>query len=165
MSKPGGRRAPKSSTRNPPPPKGDPDETIDRSIAPSTSRGDLDAKEDASVNGDKKDAKIADEIVVAPAAPKPQSAGATIRDAGQKLLAMTMKQEWTSIDPVMKQLEKIVAAGASEASAVPLAGVMDPVSMNFVNFVSCVMIDDRKQPTSKFSVELAQRLVAYLCGS
>lgn len=126
MSKPGGRRAPKSSARNPPPPT---EEATDRSIAPSASRGDIDAKDDASTNGDKKETKNVDDATTTSApAPKPQSAGATIRDAGQKLLSLTMKQEWTSIDVVMKQLEKIVAAAATEGSAVPLAGVMDPVS-------------------------------------
>lgn len=126
MSKPGGRRAPKSSTRNPPPPVED---TTDRSIAPSASRGDIETKDDASTNSDKKDTKSGDEGATTAPAPKPQSAGATIRDAGQKLLSLTMKQEWTSIDVVMKQLEKIVAAGTSESSAVPLAGIMDLVSM------------------------------------
>lgn len=125
MSKAGGRRAPKSSTRNPPLPI---DEPIDRSIAPTVSRSDIEPKDDASSNGDKKEMKSGDETT-APA-PKPQSAGATIRDAGQRLLGLTMKQEWTSIDPVMKQLEKIVASGTSEGSAAPLAGVMDPVSIS-----------------------------------
>lgn len=151
MSKPGGRRAPKSSTRNPPPPA---EEATDRSIVPPVVRGDIETKDDASSNGDKKDTKSGDEATAAAVpAPKPQSAGATIRDAGQRLLSLTMKQEWTSIDPVMKQLEKIVSSGTSEGSAAPLAGVMDPVSnaMRWILFLFCfyfysfcAMIDDRK---------------------
>lgn len=45
-----------------------------------------------------------------------------------------MKQEWTSIDTVLKQLEKIVAAGGGETHTAPLAGVMDPVTEKFVHF-------------------------------
>lgn len=130
MSKAGGRRVPKSSTRNPPPPV---EETGERSTAPHVARVDAELKDDVSANGDKKDPKSGDEAAAAAAAapaPKPQSAGATIRDAGQKLLSLAMKQEWTSIDPVLKQLEKIVAAGTSEGSLAPLAGVMDMVNIN-----------------------------------
>lgn len=147
MSKPGGRRAPKSSTRNPPPPAED---TTDRSIAPTAGRIDIETKDDASSNGDKKDAKGGEEAAATAPAAKPQSAGATIRDAGQRLLSLTMKQEWTSIDPVMKQLEKIVASNASEASAVPLAGVMDPVSIQIPFFFFAGMIDDRNGLRQEF---------------
>lgn len=127
MSKAGGRRAPKSSARSTP--AAATEETTDRPLPSAVSRSDLEVKDgEKSPNGDKKDAKNVDETAPAP---KPQSAGATMRDAAQKLLMQTMKQEWTSIDPVLKQLEKIAASGASEASAVPLAGVMDPVRFIF----------------------------------
>lgn len=120
MSKPGGRRAPKSSARSQPPAA---DETP---AAPS--RPEAEAKEEPAANGDKKEPKNGDEA--AALAPKPQSAGATMRDAANKLLMLTMKQEWTSIDPVLKQLDKIAASNSSEASNVPLAGVMDPVRLS-----------------------------------
>lgn len=133
MSKPNPRRAAKSSSRKVARDT-EKDESTDRTasrsaLAAATSRGaaDTDPK-DETANGDKKDAKTADDSATAPAAPKPQSASATIRDAGQKLLSLTMKQEWTSIDPVLKQLEKIVAAAGGEAHTAPLAGVMDPVT-------------------------------------
>lgn len=87
---------------------------------------DADAKDETTTNGDK--VKTPDDAAAAPTAPKPQSASVTIRDAGQKLLTLTMKQEWNSIDPVLKQLEKVVAAGAGETHTAPLAGLADPVS-------------------------------------
>lgn len=117
------------------------DRTTSRSAAATatTSRTttDKDPKEDPTAS-DNKDGKSPDDEKAAPAAPKPQSAGATIRDAGQKLLSLTMKQEWTGIDTVLKQLEKIVAAGGGETNVAPLAGIMDPVSfaisMKIVSF-------------------------------
>lgn len=87
---------------------------------------DADAKDETTTNGEK--VKTPDDAAAAPAAPKPQSASVTIRDAGQKLLTLTMKQEWNSIDPVLKQLEKVVAAGGGETHTAPLAGLADPVS-------------------------------------
>lgn len=135
MSKPNPRRAAKSSSRKPARDTEN-DESTDRTTsrsaataAASTSRatGENDPK-DETANADKKDGKTPDETATTPTAPKPQSAGATIRDAGQKLLSLTMRQEWTSIDTVLKQLEKIVAAGGGEQNVAPLAGVMDPVS-------------------------------------
>lgn len=137
MSKPNPRRGGKSSTRRPARDT-EKDESTDRaarSAVPketATSRGttataaaktdETETKDDGTTNTDtKKDPKED-----APA-PKPQSAGATMRDACQKLLNLTMKQEWTSIDPVLKQLEKIVSNSATPELK-PLAGVMDPVS-------------------------------------
>lgn len=135
MSKPNPRRAAKSSSRKPAR-DAENDESTDRTTsrsaattAASTSRatGENDPK-DETANGDKKDGKTPDDTATTPTAPKPQSAGATIRDAGQKLLSLTMRQEWTSIDTVLKQLEKIVAAGGGDQNVAPLSGVMDPVS-------------------------------------
>lgn len=134
MSKPNPRRAAKSSSRKPVRDTEN-DESTDRTAsrsaaatAATTTKGECDPK-DETANGDKKDGKTPDDTATTPAAPKPQSAGQTIRDAGQKLLSLTMRQEWTSIDTVLKQLEKIVAAGGGEQNVAPLAGVMDPVSI------------------------------------
>lgn len=135
MSKPNPRRPAKSSSRKPNR-ETEQDESTDRttirSANPSASRpaAENDPK-DEDANGDNKDEKTTDDTTTATGAekPKPQSAGATIRDAGQKLLSLTMKQEWTSIDPVLKQLEKIVAASGAETNVAPLAGVTDPVSV------------------------------------
>lgn len=117
------------------------DRTTSRSAAATATvlrtTTDKDPKEDPTAS-DNKDGKSPDDEKAAPAAPKPQSAGATIRDAGQKLLSLTMKKEWTGIDTVLKQLEKIVAAGGGETNVAPLAGIMDPVSfaisMKIVSF-------------------------------
>lgn len=66
-----------------------------------------------------------------PPAPKPQSAGTISRDQGQKLLGLAVKQEWSSIEPVMKILEKVVAANG-ENMVLPLIAVCDPVSSFFL---------------------------------
>lgn len=129
MSKPGGKRVPsKTSAKNPPV------KAADDSNADAT-RTDNDGKDDMP-NADKKENKSGDEAQAPPTTTtgdKPKSAGVTMRDAGQKLLALTMKQEWTAIDPILKQLEKIVAQAGSEANLMPLAGVMDPVSNLFLS--------------------------------
>lgn len=146
MSKPNPKRGTKSSSRKTTArDNAEKDESTDRtasrSAVPGTGSGgggggggsatrtptDADAKDEATTNGDKKDVKTPDDTTTAPTAPKPQSASVTIRDAGQKLLTLTMKQEWNSIDPVLKQLEKVVAAGGGETHAAPLAGLADPV--------------------------------------
>jgi len=62
--------------------------------------------------------------------PKPGSAGATTRDAAQRLLALCQKSEWPGVDQLLKNLEKVVSSSGSaeEGVANPLAGVADPVS-------------------------------------
>lgn len=147
MSKPIPRRAAKSSSRKPTArDTAEKDESADRTTSRSAVAGtgsgggggsaartptDADTKDETTANGDKKDVKTPDDTTTTPAAPKPQSASVTIRDAGQKLLTLTMKQEWTSIDPVLKQLEKVVASGGGEKYTAPLAGLMDPVILKF----------------------------------
>lgn len=144
MSKPNPRRAAKSSSRKPAR-ETEHDESTDRAsrsaINPATSRAD-DTK-DETAKDEKKDGKTPDDTAITPSEkPKPtRSESATIRDAGQKLLSLTMKQEWTSIDPVLKQLEKIVTAGGGETNTAPLAGVADPVSIYFV------LLNERKKHT------------------
>lgn len=153
MSKPNPKRGTRSSSRKTTA-NADKDESAERttvrSAVPGSATGagvggtsgtgsatrtptDADAKDETATNGDK--VKTPDDTAVAPAAaaaaPKPQSASVTIRDAGQKLLTLTMKQEWNSIDPVLKQLEKVVAAGAGETHTAPLAGLADPVRYIF----------------------------------
>lgn len=127
MSKPNPKRTAKSSSRRPRDPEKD--ESSDRNArsaattaAATTKTADDETKDDTNPDN-KKDASNTEDTP----APKPPSAGATIRDACQKLLNLTMKQEWTSIDPVLKQLEKIVANSGGELK--PLVAILDPVSM------------------------------------
>lgn len=130
MSKPNPKRTAKSSSRKPR--DAEKDESSDRNArsaattatatATTSKAADDDTKDDTNSDS-KKDASNTEDTP----APKPPSAGATIRDACQKLLNLTMKQEWTSIDPVLKQLEKIVANSGGELK--PLVAVLDPVSM------------------------------------
>lgn len=64
---------------------------------------------------------------------KPQSAGASMRDAAQRILTLALKGDWTAAEGVIKSLEKAVekakaAAGEEEIYLTPMAGVLDPVS-------------------------------------
>ncbi|TMW49214.1 hypothetical protein DOY81_005696, partial [Sarcophaga bullata] len=69
-------------------------------------------------NGDRK------EIDGAPA-PKPPSAGASIRESANKILALSMKGEWTPVEQELKKLEKYVANQGEDGNLIPLAGVHD----------------------------------------
>lgn len=120
MSKAGGKKGTAKATS-----KLTADDLAERTT-PAVSKADADVKDDVSSNGDKKDVKSADEA----SAPKPQSAGASVRDAAQKLLGLAMKQEWTPVEQVIKSLEKAVAVASDDLNLTPLAGVMDPVSLN-----------------------------------
>lgn len=63
---------------------------------------------------------------------KPQSAGASMRDAAQRILTLALKAEWTATEGVIKSLEKAVEKAKTNAEEeihlAPLAGIMDPVS-------------------------------------
>lgn len=155
---------------------GDGDAGAGRTTPGRTASGDIDLKDDGSSNSDKKDAKATagggggDEAATAP---KPQSAGASIRDAAQKLLGLALRQEWTPVEQVVKNLEKAVAAAGDEANLSPLAGVMDPVS----GMVDCVpggfarlrMMIFRKwirmcPATSVYVCRIDANLWRYACG-
>lgn len=131
MSKPSGKRgvAKAAVSAKTATPATDEASTAERST-PGTSKsasGDIDLKDDGSNNGDKKDTAkpgSTDETATA----KPQSAGASVRDAAQKLLGLTMRQEWTPVEQVIKTLEKAVASSNDDMNLSPLAGVLDPVS-------------------------------------
>nr|CAH7722319.1 unnamed protein product [Callosobruchus chinensis] len=56
------------------------------------------------------------------ASSKPQSAGATARDAAQRLLTMCQKGEWAPVDQILKAMEKAVAQAGEDANTHPLAG-------------------------------------------
>jgi hypothetical protein len=58
---------------------------------------------------------------------KPQSAGANVRDAAQRILVLCQKGEWAPVDQVLKSMEKSIAAAGEDANTVPLAGVADIV--------------------------------------
>lgn len=72
------------------------------------------------------------EEVPAVITPKPQSAGASMRDAAQRILTLALKGEWTAVEGVIKSLEKAVEKAKANADEeiylAPLAGVLDPVS-------------------------------------
>lgn len=110
-----GRKTPSSLT-------GPPDESATPSErATPASKADSDPKDDSSSNGDKKDMDLFP-------APKPPSAGASIRDTANKVLGLAMKSEWTPIEAELKKLEKYVANVGEDGNHIPLAGVHDMVS-------------------------------------
>ncbi|XP_017854719.1 serine/threonine-protein phosphatase 6 regulatory ankyrin repeat subunit A [Drosophila busckii] len=107
-----GRKTPSSLT-------GPPDDSATPSErATPASKAESDPKDDSSSNGDKKDADGFP-------APKPPSAGASIRDTANKVLAMAMKSEWTPSEAELKKLEKYVANVGEDGNHIPLAGVHD----------------------------------------
>lgn len=85
------------------------------------------ATDETASNSDKRD-----EAATTTTAPKPQSAGASMRDAAQRILTLALKNEWTAVEGVIKSLEKAVEKAKinadEEIHLVPLAGVLDPVS-------------------------------------
>ncbi|XP_022916147.2 serine/threonine-protein phosphatase 6 regulatory ankyrin repeat subunit B isoform X2 [Onthophagus taurus] len=56
---------------------------------------------------------------------KPQSAGASTRDAAQKVLSLCQKGEWGPVDQILKSIEKAIANAGEDANTVPLLGVAD----------------------------------------
>ncbi|XP_060528049.1 serine/threonine-protein phosphatase 6 regulatory ankyrin repeat subunit A isoform X3 [Cylas formicarius] len=56
---------------------------------------------------------------------KPQSAGANVRDAAQRILTLCQKGEWGPVDQVLKSMEKAMASAGEDANTIPLAGVAD----------------------------------------
>lgn len=60
-------------------------------------------------------------------ASKPQSAGANVRDAAQRVLVLCQKGEWAPVDQVLKSMEKAIANAGGDANTIPLAGVQDLV--------------------------------------
>lgn len=107
-----------------------PDDTTSERNTPA-SKADSDPKDDSSSNGDRKDA---DGVP----APKPPSAGASIRDTAIKVLALSMKGEWTPIEQELKKLEKYVANQGEDGNTIPLAGIHDPVSIRVASMTTCL---------------------------
>ncbi|XP_011314875.1 uncharacterized protein nompC [Fopius arisanus] len=64
---------------------------------------------------------------------KPGSAGATAREAAQRLLGLASRGEWAPVDQLLKTLEKAVQSAGDDGNPVPLAGVMDPVSITGIS--------------------------------
>lgn len=101
------------------------EETSSGRITPTINKTDLEVKDDSPMDADKPESKIVDDVPQV----KPQSAGTIVRDAGQKLLGLAVKQEWSSVEPVLKVLEKTLAN--SENPIPPLVGVMELVSIQY----------------------------------
>ena len=78
--------------------------------------------EDKGIGGGKDDAGETTSL-----SSKPGSAGASAREAAQRVLVLCQKGEWSPIDQALKSLEKIVAAAGEDGPTAPLLGVSDPV--------------------------------------
>ncbi|CRL00840.1 CLUMA_CG014091, isoform A [Clunio marinus] len=93
--------------------------------------------------------------------PKPQSAGASMRDAAQKILTLGLKGEWTAVEGVIKSLEKGVEKAKlnaeEEIHLVPLAGVHDPVTGNTPLMLA---VKDNKTPLIDRLIELGSDVCA-----
>lgn len=95
-------------------------------------RKDGSATDETASNSDRRD-----EAPSVPIVPKPQSAGASMRDAAQRILTLALKGEWTAVEGVIKSLEKAVEKAKNNADEelhlAPMAGVSDPVSFQLLN--------------------------------
>lgn len=96
---------------------------------PDKVRKDGSATDETASNSDRRD----DASAAAVPERKPQSAGASMRDAAQKMLTVALKGDWTAAEGIIKSLEKAVekakaAAGDEEIYLAPISGVSDPVS-------------------------------------
>lgn len=86
------------------------------------------SKDETGSNGDKKS-----ENGDPPS--KPQSAGASTRDGALRILQLAQKGEWPPVDSVLKAVEKAVSGAGDDANLMPLAGVLDPVSIYKIKFI------------------------------
>ncbi|XP_050310455.1 serine/threonine-protein phosphatase 6 regulatory ankyrin repeat subunit A isoform X3 [Anthonomus grandis grandis] len=59
---------------------------------------------------------------------KPQSAGANIRDAAQRILTLCQKAEWAPVDQILKSMEKAISNSGEDVNTLPLAGVADLIT-------------------------------------
>lgn len=59
---------------------------------------------------------------------KPSSAGATVREAAQRLLALAARGEWPPVEQVLKTMEKAVQNAGEDGLPPPLASIMDTVN-------------------------------------
>lgn len=64
---------------------------------------------------------------------KPGSAGATTREASQRLLGLASRGEWSPVDQLLKSLEKAAQNAGEDGNPQPLAGVLDPVKFKKKN--------------------------------
>lgn len=106
--------------------KGPPKKNADEDKNPPAKATDDTKDETSSNNGDKKEVKEngASENIV-----KPPSAGVNIREVAARILTLAQKGEWPAVEQTLKVLEKLVAAGGEDAISVPMAGILDPVSI------------------------------------
>ncbi|CAH2229982.1 jg17502 [Pararge aegeria aegeria] len=109
---PGGKKGGKG------PPKKVPEEDKEKKVE--------EKDETSSNNGDKKEVKEGNGI---PDVPKPPSAGVNMREVAAKILVLAQKSEWPAVEQTLKVLEKLVAAGGEDTVSVPMAGIIDPVSL------------------------------------
>lgn len=76
---------------------------------------------------------------------KPGSAGASSREAAQKLLGLAARGEWAAVDQLLKSLEKAAQNVGEDGPLAPLTSVMDPVSLTDEGSRSLESIDPNEQ--------------------
>ncbi|XP_048522674.1 serine/threonine-protein phosphatase 6 regulatory ankyrin repeat subunit A [Dendroctonus ponderosae] len=109
MSQPGGKKGAGKA-----PPKGEKNEESNGTAKAGATKEAKD-KEETSSNPD------GDETPSS----KPQSAGANVRDAAQRILTLCQKAEWAPIDQILKSMEKAISNAGEDAHTTPLAGIAD----------------------------------------
>ncbi|XP_066253307.1 serine/threonine-protein phosphatase 6 regulatory ankyrin repeat subunit B isoform X8 [Euwallacea similis] len=116
MSQPGGK---KGGGKGPPKSEKNKEEESNGSSSKSAANSkDPKEKEETGSNHDNEEVP----------ASKPQSAGANIRDAAQRILTLCQKAEWAPIDQILKSMEKAIANVGEDVNPTPLAGVADLVT-------------------------------------
>lgn len=93
-----------------------------------TAKASEDKDETSSNNGDKKEVKE-NNGAEGGGLVKPPSAGINIREVAGRILVLAQKGEWPAVEQTLKVLEKLVSAGGEDAVSVPMAGILDPVSV------------------------------------
>lgn len=135
MSQPGGRKGKNNKTSD----TGDQKEKKNKKEKePSEPPKDAKKEEDKETSNADITSSAGDEEAPPP---KPQSAGASIRDAAQRVLLLSQKGEWGPVDQTLKSMEKAITNAGEDANTIPLLGVADPVGIQFYNiFLNTCML-------------------------
>ncbi|XP_065174102.1 serine/threonine-protein phosphatase 6 regulatory ankyrin repeat subunit A isoform X3 [Atheta coriaria] len=122
MSQPGGRKGKNNKTSD----TGDQKEKKNKKEKePSEPPKDAKKEEDKETSNADITSSAGDEEAPPP---KPQSAGASIRDAAQRVLLLSQKGEWGPVDQTLKSMEKAITNAGEDANTIPLLGVADPAT-------------------------------------
>ncbi|KAI4461684.1 no mechanoreceptor potential c isoform d-related [Holotrichia oblita] len=136
MSQPGGKKgggAAKGNAKDTSSNKNDESKDTKGQINKTGSKDNLkDNKDETGSNAEADDAP----------ASKPQSAGASTRDAAQKIMVLCQKGEWGPVDQLLKSMEKAIANAGDDANTIPLLGVADLDNYNVLHISAMYSRED-----------------------